>query len=259
MALMLEQPGFLWPALIAIALYGLRYLLLASLGFGLAQGWWGRPIGRVHIPRPSGAALSPQLRRELGHSALTVLIFGVVNAVLFGTGLVRHSRIYLDLHSHSMAWFATSVVLMLVLHDTFFYWLHRLMHTRALFARTHLLHHRSIHPTAYAAYSFSAAEALGEALIVVAIIFIVPQHPLAFLLFQSLSTAYNVYGHCGRELYPPGMDRHWLGRWLNTASLHAHHHRWGRGNYGLYFTFWDRCMGTLETRPPDQARCAIAD
>jgi hypothetical protein len=128
-----------------------------------------------------------------------------------------------------MAWFATSVVLMLVLHDTFFYWLHRLMHTRALFARTHLLHHRSIHPTAYAAYSFSAAEALGEALIVVAIIFIVPQHPLAFLLFQSLSTAYNVYGHCGRELYPPGMDRHWLGRWLNTASLHAHHHRWGRG------------------------------
>jgi hypothetical protein len=31
---------------------------------------------------------------------LTVLIFGVVNAVLFGTGLVRHSRIYLDLHSH---------------------------------------------------------------------------------------------------------------------------------------------------------------
>ena len=41
-------------------------------------------------------------------------------------------------------------------------------------------------------------EAVGEALIVTAIIYLVPVHPLAFVIFQTISTAYNVYGHCGR-------------------------------------------------------------
>jgi hypothetical protein len=54
MALMLEQPGFLWPALIAIALYGLRYLLLASLGFGLAQAGGAGRSGGCTFPGPPG-------------------------------------------------------------------------------------------------------------------------------------------------------------------------------------------------------------
>jgi sterol desaturase/sphingolipid hydroxylase (fatty acid hydroxylase superfamily) len=135
---------------------------------------------------------------------------------------------------------------MVLLHDTFFYWLHRAMHTRLLFERVHRLHHESLYPTAFAAYSFSWIEATAEALIVTAIMYIIPAHPLALLIFQTISTAYNVYGHCGREFYPQGMDHHWLGRWLNTSTLHAHHHHRGRGNYSFYFTFWDRLMGTLE-------------
>ena len=107
-------------------------------------------------------------------------------------------------------------------------------------------HHRSLYPTSFAAYSFHPSEALAEALIVTAIIFVLPVHPLAFLIFQTISTAYNVYGHCGREFYPAGTASHWLGRWLNTAGAHAAHHVHNRGNYGLYFLFWDRLMGSAE-------------
>jgi sterol desaturase/sphingolipid hydroxylase (fatty acid hydroxylase superfamily) len=54
-----------------------------------------------------------------------------------------------------------------------------------------------------------------------------------------------VYGHLGFELYPAGFNKHWLGKWLNTSVSHNMHHHYFRGNYGLYFTLWDRIMGTL--------------
>jgi lathosterol oxidase len=31
---------------------------------------------------------------------------------------------------------------------------------------------------------------------------------------------------------------------LNTPTNHVMHHESMRGNYGLYFNFWDRLMGT---------------
>ncbi|MES2067856.1 MAG: sterol desaturase family protein, partial [Pseudomonadota bacterium] len=35
-----------------------------------------------------------------------------------------------------------------------------------------------------------------------------------------------------------------LGGWVITASHHQRHHDLYRGNYGLYFRFWDRLCGT---------------
>jgi len=34
-----------------------------------------------------------------------------------------------------------------------------------------------------------------------------------------------------------------LGRFINTPTNHAMHHEFIRGNYGLYFNYWDRLMG----------------
>ncbi|MBK6998392.1 MAG: sterol desaturase family protein [Lewinellaceae bacterium] len=56
---------------------------------------------------------------------------------------------------------------------------------------------------------------------------------------------FNVYGHLGYELFPPKMYKHTLGKWLNTSIYHNLHHEKFKGNYGLYFTFWDRLCGTL--------------
>jgi sterol desaturase/sphingolipid hydroxylase (fatty acid hydroxylase superfamily) len=91
------------------------------------------------------------------------------------------------------------------------------------------------------------------------ILFVVPIHPGALVIFQQISTAVNVYGHSGYELYPPGWSRHWLGRWINTSVAHNTHHATARHNYGLYFLVWDRLMGTLDPeydRRYDDARPA---
>ncbi|MEY2876106.1 MAG: hypothetical protein RLZZ373_3477 [Pseudomonadota bacterium] len=237
-------PGpVLAPFVYGALLYGARYLVMALALYGMARRGWGRPVDAAF---PAGDDRAVHLRRELGRAVGTVLVFGLVNAALFGTGLIKHSQIYWRLNAAPTGWFTLSVVLALVLHDALFYALHRLMHSRALYRHMHLTHHRSVRPTAFAAYSFHPSEAVAEALMVVAILFVLPLHPLALLAFQTVSTLINVYGHCGREFYPADWHRHPVGRWINTSTLHAHHHATGRENYGLYFTWWDRWLGSAD-------------
>ena len=63
---------------------------------------------------------------------------------------------------------------------------------------------------------------------------------------------FNVYGHLGYELFPRKTYTHALGRWLNSSVYHNLHHERFHGNYGLYFTFWDRLCGTLRTDSADK-------
>lgn len=245
-----QQHPFLFPALYVFMLFGLRYLAMAGVTWMFArptpQGGWGRP----HAGAPLTFDARRHIRREVLYSVLSLAIFGVVNGVLWSTGALRHSLVYFQFKDYPVWWFLLSIPAMVVLHDTFFYWAHRAMHMRWLYARVHRLHHQSVHPTAFAAYSFHPWEALVEALLTVPMLFILPLHPLALMVFQTFSTAYNVYGHCGREFYGPGMASHPVGRWINTSTAHAHHHLRGRDNYSFYFLFWDRCMGTLAPTTP---------
>ena len=234
----------LWPFAFAFLVYGLRYFVTALLAYLVARPINGRWWGRAHADVPENFDAQRHLKREIFYSFWTVVIFGLVNAALFGWGLIGSSLLYFNISNYPGWWFWLSIPAMIILHDTFFYWLHRIMHLPVLFKTMHKVHHMSIYPTSFAAYSFHPSEAITEALIVTAIIFIIPVHPLAFLIFQTISTAYNVYGHCGREFYPANMEKHWLGRWINTSTVHAFHHSKAKGNYGFYFLFWDRMMNT---------------
>jgi ferredoxin len=48
----------------------------------------------------------------------------------------------------------------------------------------------------------------------------------------------------GYEVYPSWWNGHWLLKWKTPATHHNMHHEYFEGNYGLYFTWWDRWMGT---------------
>lgn len=134
---------------------------------------------------------------------------------------------------------------MLLIHDTYFYWFHRLMHTKFGMKYIHITHHRSTNPSPWAAFAFSPAEAVIEAGIIVVFAFLFPVHPLTIMMFMIFMTVYNVYGHLGWELYPKGFHKSIIGRWINTSVNHNLHHEKFEGNYGLYFLFWDRWMGTI--------------
>ena len=84
-----------------------------------------------------------------------------------------------------------------------------------------------------------------EAAIIPILLFSLPIHPIAFLAFIFFMLLFNVYGHLGYELFSKKTYEHPLGKWLNSSVYHNLHHEKFQGNYGLYFTFWDRLCGTL--------------
>ena len=60
--------------------------------------------------------------------------------------------------------------------------------------------------------------------------------------------ARNVMGHLSMELMPSGSTRHPTWGLFTTTTHHGLHHKRANANYGLYFTFWDRVMGTTDAR-----------
>ncbi len=185
-------------------------------------------------------------QREVLLSIQTTLIFAVIGITVAHPDLLRpYTFLYSEINSMGWGYFFFSFILMIFIHDTYFYWMHRLMHTRWGMKYIHVSHHKSTNPSPWAAFSFHPFEAVIEAGILLVFAFSFPVHSLALFLFMIFMTLYNVYGHLGWELYPKGFHKTTLGKWINTSVNHNLHHKRFSGNYGLYFLIWDRVMGTI--------------
>ena len=184
--------------------------------------------------------------REIVFSIVSIMIFTLPPVIMLKIDFIReHTTYYSDISTYGWFYFFAAFPIMLFVHDTYFYWLHRLIHHKALFSIIHLVHHKSTNPSPWAAYSFHPLEAILEAGVFVVFLFIMPINDLHLLVFFIFSLTYNVYGHLGYELYPKGFNKTWIGKWINTSVNHNMHHQYFKGNYGLYFTFWDRAMHTI--------------
>ncbi|MDX2285402.1 MAG: sterol desaturase family protein [Bacteroidia bacterium] len=224
----------------------LRYLLFAGGTFLVFYLWKRRAWVRMRIqPRFPDAA---QYRREIVWSMSTLVIFALVGLLTFLLGRAGYTQLYLRIGDRSIGWLIISTFLLILLHDTWFYWMHRFLHLPGVFSIAHRTHHRSITPSPWAAFAFHPLEAVLEAAIVPIGVFLIPLHPLAIGLFLLWMILFNVLGHLGYELFPKGFTRHPLGRWSNTSTHHDMHHRFTHCNYGLYFNFWDWLMGTNHKR-----------
>jgi Delta7-sterol 5-desaturase len=202
------------------------------------QNWASRKI-QMHFPK------GDDYIREIGYSIITTIIFAGIGHLLFFTPIKSFTATYDSISEYGWVYFFISIVVMLFIHDTYFYWTHRAMHHPILFKWFHKVHHLSTNPSPWAAYAFHPLEAVVEAGIIVVVAFIMPVHPIAIGLFLLIMIVYNVYGHLGYELYPKGFSKTNIGKWINTSISHNQHHQFFKGNYGLYFLWWDRWMGTL--------------
>ncbi len=221
----------------------LRYLLAAMPAFLIFYVWkkkaWGRKKIQSKFPK------SQDYFREIGYSIATLAIFTLVGLLIIGTPLRQYNLVYENIVTYGWGYWCLSIVLMIFLHDAYFYWMHRLMHQPKLFKYFHLVHHKSTNPSPWAAYAFHPLEAVIEASIIFLIVFLIPHHRTALLTFLTFMISYNVYGHLGYELYPKRFNKHFIGRWVNTSVNHNLHHKHFNGNYGLYFLIWDRWLGTI--------------
>ncbi|MBK8567169.1 MAG: sterol desaturase family protein [Saprospiraceae bacterium] len=233
-------PGAAWAAT-SIFIF-LRYAIPATLVFLLVykwkkQAWFARKIQQKF---PKGS----EIRHEIGYSILTSLIFGGMALGVFVLRKMGYGELYFEVAEYGWVYWFGSLAFLIVAHDTYFYWMHRLMHHPKLYQLFHLVHHKSTNPTPYTSFSFHPLESVLEFAIVPLITLVLPVHAVVFLLFTMWSTAFNILGHTGYEFSPSGFTRHWFLKWINTPTHHNMHHRQARYNYGLYFNFWDRIMGT---------------
>ncbi|WP_219895593.1 sterol desaturase family protein [Aquisediminimonas profunda] len=191
------------------------------------------------------ARLTPQIRSEIAWSLASAAIYGIpAGVVAWGWDSRGWTLIYRDLGAYPLWYFPVSILLYLAAHDSWFYWTHRLMHRPWFFSRAHAVHHASRPPTAWAAMSFHPWEALTGAIVIPALVFVIPIHVAALAVVLSVMTLMGVTNHMGWELFPRIIVRGVLGNWLITATHHQRHHDEYRGNYGLYFRVWDKICGT---------------
>ena len=178
-------------------------------------------------------------------STSTFLLLGCTSALVFWANESGWITIYRDAGQHGWLYFALVTAGLVVGYDTFFYWTHRLFHTKWLFRHLHVIHHQFRNPSPFCAFSFHPLEALlGGATFVPLVAALMPVPALGVALFVVLTAFVNIYGHMGVEFFPAGFARRGWIRWFNTCTHHNMHHSHVHCNFSLYFNFWDRWLGT---------------
>lgn len=232
------------PTLVVGILAGdfLRYLLGAGIVWLVVNVLLARRLAARRIldasPKPG------QVRREFTYSMSTVAIFAANGLVLYLLVASGQVPIYDDVDRYGWGWWWASLLLIIVAHDAWFYWTHRLLHDRRWFRLVHARHHASVHPTPWAAYSFHPVEAAIQAAFLPVYAALVPTHSAVVGLFLVHMILRNAMGHSGHELFPWRWRRSKFLSWLTPVSHHHFHHAHNRGNFGLYFTWWDQWCGT---------------
>lgn len=231
-----------------------RYVVFAvavwlALWIVLARPLAGRKI-RPDSPK------TKQMLIEFGASLRSIAIFstiGLLTFVLERFGLLPGPRLAAE---WGQAWAWASLALMIIGHDAYFYWTHRFIHDPRLFRSFHRRHHKSNNPSPFTAYSFDIAEAAINGSFVPLWMILVPTQWWVVGVFMLHQIVRNTLGHSGYELFPARRDGRPVFDFLTTTTHHDLHHSSAGSNYGLYFTWWDRLMGT--EHPEYHARFAAA-
>src|SRR3546814_8506776 len=82
--------------------------------------------------------------------------------------------------------------------------------------------------------SFHPIEAVTGAIVVPALVFLIPIHVAVLGLVLAIMTVMGIGNHMGWEMFPRALVHGPAGRWLITATHPQRHHAAYRGNYGLY-------------------------
>lgn len=220
-----------------------RYFLVAGIFFLIfnyknPKRWFPRKIN------PNRVYQVKQYYKEIFWSVVTSLIFALAGSLTMLAWHLGHTRIYTSLSWGDLIYAPLSLALVMFIHETYYYWVHRWMHLPRIFKLLHKVHHESLVTSAWTAFSFHPLEGLLQAIILPLILMVVPMHPLTILVLLIIMTVSSVINHLDVELYPKGAESHWLGKWLVGATHHSLHHQKFHQNYGLYFTFWDRWLKT---------------
>ena len=189
-----------------------------------------------------------QHKFEFKHALISTFIFMLtfqLAAILYQKG---YTPVHHDLDQWGVGYAILSYFLIHTYHDAYFYWTHRALHEVKWLKKFHVVHHTSRVPTPIAASSFSVVEALIQAGFYITAVYLIPAHWSIHLFFYFFISWIAMWGHVEFEFWPSALYRLPYGSTFNSLTHHNLHHYYGKGNYGLYYRFWDELCGTLHPK-----------
>ena len=211
-------------------LWAASYIVHLALYFGLGGLllWLNQHFPERQIPAISGRerkarrTAAEEIRQSLKSLAGTAfcLAAGVFAQVSGWT------QAPLELSVLNVLW---TFVAALILHDAWFYFGHRLMHTKPLY-RWHKTHHLSVTPTVWNNDSFSVPDALSVQSFFILLPFILPMPTAALIALRLFDQTKGMIGHSGYEHFAGRLaDIYGRRSLLIVAALFFLISAWGSG------------------------------
>ncbi|MBC8198118.1 MAG: sterol desaturase family protein [Candidatus Marinimicrobia bacterium] len=218
-----------------------RYFIVAGIFYFIFYVWKKKEFSYLKIQKTYPS--KKKIFSEIFYSLFGLFIFAIVIFLMFVLIYNGFSKMYKNISEFGWIYFCFSIVSLIVIHDMYFYFAHRLIHLKKLFF-IHKRHHLSVNPTPWAAFSFGPIEAILQIAWLPLIIILIPLHKYALLIWSIFMIVMNVIGHLGYEIFPKNFLQSPIGKILLSSTHHNLHHSRNNNHYGLYFTFWDKIMGT---------------
>jgi sterol desaturase/sphingolipid hydroxylase (fatty acid hydroxylase superfamily) len=185
---------------------------------------------------------SKQIKREIKNTIITAAVGALISTIMIYVSTKGYTQIYFTFSSHPFFSIA-GFLLLLFIDDTWFYWVHRLLHHPKLFKYIHIEHHKSNNVNPFTSMSFHFAEPLLLTIWIIPVSFIMPIYAPVLGLIQVYGLLDNIKGHLGYEFYPKWWHKTWF-KYFTTSTHHNMHHSKFNGNYGVHFRIWDKLLGT---------------
>uniref|UniRef100_A0A6C0HCY0 Fatty acid hydroxylase domain-containing protein n=1 Tax=viral metagenome TaxID=1070528 RepID=A0A6C0HCY0_9ZZZZ len=127
--------------------------------------------------------------------------------------------------------------------DTLYYWYHRTIHRIPFLKKyVHLEHHQKEHLLPIDILHSTITESIMNlSLTNIIPLFFLDINISEYLFIILINFSHSLYIHydCKKRFIPLFI----------TSKYHKFHHKFGKGNYSGFFTFWDDYMGTRIKRP----------
>lgn len=197
-------------------------------------------------PLKSTPQNSEVITEDIKLSILSGLVFALVSACFMVCYQQGYTQVYSQWSLHGLGYLICSYIAVLLLQDTYFYFVHRLSHHPFFFQWLHQGHHRSRPPTPWTFFALEPYEATMQAAFLLGITLVLPLYVGVIIAVLLTMMTWAIGNHLGITVVPHSSLSCYLGRWFIGSTYHLVHHRKFNRHYGLYFTFWDRLLGTQD-------------
>lgn len=176
-----------------------------------------------------------------------VTIWTLIEALVLWAYANGHAP-WLGFADHPL-WLFTLALLVPVIHEFHFYWIHRAIHSPFLYKWVHSVHHNSVNPSPWSSLSMHPVEHL----LYFSTMFyhlILPSNPVIALYQLHFAGFGAIPGHVGFHIVETGEDS----GFESHAYVHYLHHKYFEVNYGDALIPLDKWFGTFHDGSPEGER-----